>query len=261
MKNTRRIICTLLAFALMLCGCSSLENSNSPTVEGDGFETPEAAVLAYLAAMKKGDVDEMISTFAIETLVDNYDLITHIEISGGYSANMTYPICSDNEYTRSILLLRRQTALNNALLKQYFYFNAEEESLYSNPTTFGKNHPYQTPSELFDALMNPNWMRTLAGMSYNEPLTDTELKRLLPTEYWEDVHLVEKYNLQRKSYFCYEDISTVAVEVYLDGELYHFFMEAVCYGGKWFNFQHGGFLATTYMNQPTLSEGFVPVDG
>ena len=38
--------------------------------EGEGYESPEEAVAAYLEAMRNGDVAGMLSTFAIETYVE-----------------------------------------------------------------------------------------------------------------------------------------------------------------------------------------------
>lgn len=52
--------------------------------EGSGFDSPEEAVTAYLEAMQEGDVQGMLSTFAIETYVDNVDAQTYLTRMGAF---------------------------------------------------------------------------------------------------------------------------------------------------------------------------------
>ena len=51
----------------------SKDPSSDGRMEGSGFASPEDAVTAYLEAMKAGDLSGMLSTFAIETYIQNVD--------------------------------------------------------------------------------------------------------------------------------------------------------------------------------------------
>ena len=66
----KKISAILLAIALSitLCACGSRK------VEGNGYNSPEEALLAYAEALKTGNVDNILSTFAVETYVERFDL-------------------------------------------------------------------------------------------------------------------------------------------------------------------------------------------
>ena len=55
--------------------------------ETAGYSSPEAAVQAYLDAMKRSDVDAMIATFAVETYVEHYDIEAYVERMRAYPAS------------------------------------------------------------------------------------------------------------------------------------------------------------------------------
>lgn len=62
------------ALALVLClAWGSAAFAAMPTYEGPGFATPEEAVETYLEGLKAGDLSMMLSAYAIEKYVANYD--------------------------------------------------------------------------------------------------------------------------------------------------------------------------------------------
>lgn len=261
--SKKKLVCLLLACVLLFCGCSS--SASGPKLEGKGFDSPDEAVLAYLDAMKKGDVNGMISTFAIETLVDNLDVAAYFEQIGIFNLSQTYPVRADDAYTRSILLLRRQAELNNQLMRQYFYFNTENENILSGaPMPFHEKYGYDTADQFFDDLMHPDWMDVLADMTYKDLLTKKQLSELLSNHYGRSLDDIEDvyesyYSDSMKEIYGCDDLSSVAITVHLNGKEYCLFMDVVCYDGKWYNYQQGGTIATL-TGRSTFELGFVLIE-
>ena len=66
-------------------------------LEGPGFGSAEEAVTAYLEAMKNGDLEGMLATFAIETYVAEMDAQADLERMGVFqpSYGMRLPLGGD----------------------------------------------------------------------------------------------------------------------------------------------------------------------
>ena len=60
--------------------------------EGDGFDTPEDAVLYYLAGLKNLNYEQMLRAFAWETLAAHYDFRAYLSYRRAYDPNSTVPI-------------------------------------------------------------------------------------------------------------------------------------------------------------------------
>ena len=81
----KKLLVTFLAAMLFTSAPVSaltLRSANEPApaaaengkIEGDGFATPEEAITAFAEALQEGDLDKMISTFAIESYCERYDM-------------------------------------------------------------------------------------------------------------------------------------------------------------------------------------------
>lgn len=88
-------------------------------LEGSGYSTPEEAVLAYIDAMNRGSVRDMMATFAIETYADHADPLYRAEQIGMYSANTSYYTPFTDSYSRSLLAHDRYGVIASNLLQQY----------------------------------------------------------------------------------------------------------------------------------------------
>ncbi len=85
--------CLLAMFmitAMTALGETVVEDSVAHSFECQGFESSEAAMAAYLEAMKAGDVQGMLATFAIETWVDAGDPRRHFWKAGGHSSRIMW---------------------------------------------------------------------------------------------------------------------------------------------------------------------------
>lgn len=82
----KRILCVLAGAALLavtpVCSLdaeSAAEETLETKMEGDGFDTPEEALTAYIEAFKKMDMNGMISVYAMESFLENLDLEALVE--------------------------------------------------------------------------------------------------------------------------------------------------------------------------------------
>lgn len=90
------------------------------TFESPGYSTPEKAVTAYAEALKNMDMPGMVSTFAIESYVDNYDFVRGLEIYPyHWFSYQTLAAPSSNEFSYSANVSRR---LGEVCSKQYTTF-------------------------------------------------------------------------------------------------------------------------------------------
>lgn len=81
MKNhfKRTISSLLLVFLLLnLSACNLRLPGTTRKFEGPGYKSASEAATAYAEYLCKSDFDSMLSTFAIETYTENYDLKAYI---------------------------------------------------------------------------------------------------------------------------------------------------------------------------------------
>ncbi len=102
----------------------STEESAAPAarLEGDGYGTPEEAVLAYLDALNRGDVRSMLSVFALETYAKHADPMFSIERLGTYAFNKNYYIPYSDDYGCSMLAYSRAGFITSGLLSALISF-------------------------------------------------------------------------------------------------------------------------------------------
>ena len=62
-----------------------LKFGNPKTVEGKGYDSAEEAVIAYAEYLKDGDMDGVISTFAMESLFEDYDIKENFKYTNAYN--------------------------------------------------------------------------------------------------------------------------------------------------------------------------------
>ena len=101
----------------MECGAVRPQESSPETVfkcEGAGFDSPDDAVQSYIDALNAGDVPAMLSTFAIETYVDNMDAVEAIDRIRSVNTAGYYTVPVVGPYIRGILIERLHVALDCA---------------------------------------------------------------------------------------------------------------------------------------------------
>ena len=217
-------ICLL---ALMLAAFPALgEGTETGAIEGPGFDSPEEAVSAYLEALKNGDVEGMLATFAIETYVAEMDAQAYLERLRAFSPTTgSMPLGGD--YQRQAAVAMRYGQLANILAYQWM--------LYSWPEGYEEFGYAVNLSE--DGAVEA----FLAGLAENDAAARWQEMEIV--EFVEPAQLSDRYlnesnqqNIARQaaSYGCDELVSVVA-KLDIGGEEWYQCMDVARYGGKWYN--------------------------
>ena len=245
MKKIAIVLVICLLFAL--CGCG-----NAAKVEGKGYKTAEEAALAYAEALKTGDVNKVLATFAIETYVENYDLEEFIDRMNAYTPVPGAEIMmeSTDEYTTQVNLINRQATITRYL--SYMYLSMADCEMTGMPIVLGIGE-YDDASDLVDDLTNEDWMEILADMEIGDVLGMDEFLDK------DQMDLVEEDLEKSYDYLGCDEIQSVAVEVTLDGDDYYLFVDVACYDGVWYNYKPYGTLAVITGASP-YTGGLFPED-
>ena len=259
----KRIIVWLLLVSMLaaLCGCdqempgqeTTPTGETAPTqvsaaIEGPGFDSPEDAILAYAMALQKGDLREILSTFAVETYVDNYDLEAYLENTGAYTVAVQQPIPSADAYTRELNRMARQYHITRNLT--YMYMGLGQVENYVSPIPFNGD-PYEEPAQLVAALTNDNWMDTLAKLETGKVLRLEDL-------FEKSEQMYNSLEGQRKYLHC-EELVPLALEVTIDTQRYYLCVDAACYNGRWYNCNFFGSIGV-YLGADALHGGLYPLE-
>ena len=228
------VICTLLA----LCGCSKDSNDEednvSSTVEGKGFKSPEKAILAYAEALQSGDVKKILSTFAIESYVENLDMEEYLHQVSSYVISMG--LVSEDDYSREIRLIQRQSDIVRQL--GYLYINHTEAGFSENGQPVSIRKEYETADKFIDAMIVEDWDKILEEMEIGDVLED---KDIIPDKLDESYY--EYLERMADRYGC-DEIVPLAVEITLDGVDYYLCADAACYDGTWYIQNISGIIGT-----------------
>lgn len=227
----KRFLCIMLVLSLLvgLCGCKKKESK----IEGRGFDTPEEAVLAYMEALKSCDISRILSTFSVETFVDNCNMKGTYEAINGYTPRTLRPLVNTDECTRDINLIHRQMHIADGLRNMYLtvVLDGWEDTSSFRP---GEDSEYEDINELISDMENTDWIGLLAELNvdtanihkpeeviddYNDSLADK----------------IEKLRASRREIISCDDITERVVDVTIDGVDYYLCMEVTCYDGRWYN--------------------------
>ena len=218
------------------------------SLEGPGYDSPEEAVTAYLEAMKNGDAEGMLSTFAIETYVAEMDAQAYLERLRSFSPTTgSMPLGGD--YQRQVAVAVRYGQLANILAYQWM--------LYSWPEGYEEFGYAVNLSE--DGAVEA----FLAGLAENDAAARWQGMEVVG--FVEPVELSDRYlnegnqqNIARQaaSYGCDELVSVVA-KLDIGGEEWYQCMDVARYGGKWYNLSFVGYIGHL-LGLSIYSGGLVP---
>ena len=244
-------MCVLTLIVLLLFfNFGKTRSTGSITVEGSGFSTPEEAVEAYLLALKDSDYSKMLSTFAVESLVDNFDLVSYLDWLRVYSYE-TIEIIGPNktEFIREINIDNRQRAIGRSIRNQYLKM--------SMPEFFNTNRPIIEikPGEadvFVDDLNYGLGANNVQSIQVDGFLSPQEIERKYDVDhskFIEDYTNSNSYNMRLTS--CGADkMEFVVASFQMDGEPYFLTCEVVQYDGKWRILTLGGAVASFYGLSP-----------
>lgn len=240
----------ILALVLALCIAASLcACGKGNTIEGKGYKTPEEALLAYAEALKTGDLDKILATFAVETHVKNYDMKTFLDQVKTFNVAGEYILPPAEGLSQEMAVLQRQYAITRQVSWLLGYTQLGDD--WGIPLSIHENGDYKSSSKFLKKL-EQNWAEILSEMEIDDIV---EPEDLVDEDKWE---MVEDNAIKAKrKYLGCDELVALALEIELDGEDYYLIMDIACYDGKWYNCTPGGTIASI-LGVPSTSGGLSP---
>ena len=227
------------AFNLFLNG-NPQQNALVGTIEGSGYANPEAAMKAYLDALKAADLDAMISTFAVETFVKNYDVKAHIERFRALLLQMSQislVLPSNNKLTSDINVILRQGEIVRNIERQYMIVLMP--NLASHVASHGDSPKIFQNEEDREAVI-----KTLYGQDNLKSLNSLEIIEFVPPDSLDSwgysVEAIQAYYKRAADNSGADDVQSVVARVRIDGKRYLFYADTILYRGKWYMLALGG---------------------
>ena len=124
--------------------------SFSGKMEGDGFDTPEEAASAYINGLKNMDINQIISTYAVETYVENYSLEKNISRLKGYSLNIGY-IPDISDFSIRLNTEKRRADIVKDIRYQYLILT-DSEIPYDGSFLLFDNNNYDSPEDFVNSI-------------------------------------------------------------------------------------------------------------
>ena len=248
-----------LVVAMFICCPAALlaDNTSSSKMEGDGYDTPEEAILAFADALKEGDLDQIISTFAIETYCDNYDTALAMQRTGTVLAetlwkngNIVAP--SENDFYTDLNVNSRrgkiaeQLKSNIAMISLDNIVHSDDEILRNvgeallNGTIYHEDDQGLPASKLTELVEAFNDIPDFSDMDVSEPISFLMFSAL------NDNYISEQSftNMFRQTLPNGADgMTELGLILENDDSLYLITMNIVKYGDKWYNCSLGGFIS------------------
>ncbi len=238
----KKSICVL--FSLMLL----LASTFADTLQGKGANSPEEAVSNYLKAMQSCDYNKIISCYAIESFIENYNVDLYIEQlnCAPVTMNMIYPENKLLEQTGKYEVLSEI-----AKVVKYQIWNVSKNDFFKN---WNNNINNGSPSEVINKVFPENAESRLQNitflnfisvedvLTYNfgNPYAYNSLEDEL-NNYKEAV--IKSYKKNKKIFGC-SNIQDVTAVFSIGGDTYYYFAETLQYGNKWYISSRQGFLAS-----------------
>lgn len=205
--------------------------------EGNGFNSPEEAVIAYMDGLKNCDIAAMLSTFSIETYAENYNAMRMAEYTWRYYLHNTN---NTTEFGEEISVIRRCGEVAEIAHNTLLYFKVNGTKFSDVADGYGT----EFYDETFDSTSCNEFFSILSDTKTEESFSEMKIGRVLgisdvlnekQMEYYETDYYRE-HEAEKTEIYGYDELMPVAIEVEIDGKDYLFFMDVACYNGRWYNF-------------------------
>ena len=240
------VVFTCLLMAVVM----TMNSKKAPAkIEGAGYDSAEEAVEAYVNFLKEENFEGIISTFAMESYLENYDMSEYFEYvqyfsiyapTGGLSTTGFY---SDSDFARELTMESRRAYILggvNRQLLQVMAQNTDEEDIARD---IAEGNTISQGDEIdSDAIMN--------FLGTDLKLDSIEIGHFRDDKYYDVPSDSIKNYLKHYKKMWGSDIESVCLEIEIDGEDYTLFMLCVCYDDRWY--------IADFNNPITLSLGISP---
>ena len=211
-----------------------------------GFDTPEAAIRAYLEGLRDSDLDRMISAFAVERSVINYSFEATLERLQIYTAMMGMP--NANEFATAMNIERRRANVVDMIIEQYLFLCFPELDI----TEYQSLEDASTFVNQFTEALNAPEFQTLELLGFIPPeVLDVREQYVSEANQENLAHMAERLGA--------DQLESRAAVFELDGNTYLLFFEVIAYGSEWYINQLGGRLGFMLGLAP-FTQGLVPTE-
>lgn len=212
--------------------------------EGEGYDSPEAAVEAYVEALNRGDVDGMISTFALETFVDRCDAEAALQYLQSINPMLLAAVPVNGAYARSLLINARRAQIANRLFQQYVQISAQLDNM---------------AVPLQDAAARQEMLDRFADSPANAWEGNVELvgwvnPALLSDRIAYPMNMVSA--MLQSAYFDPDDLAWEAAHLNVAGESAVLLVQCAKYGDRWFNEELSG-IPGAVLGIPVTAAGMI----
>ena len=223
-------------------------------LEGDGYDSPEAAMLAYIDAFNAGDVPAMLSAFAIETWAERTDGRYAAERFGAAFADGLYRLMpTTGGFALNAKAGWRYGTLTNTLVRQALAIGGPEsldESWFSFAHSFSDINAL---NEFRQNLMSATYARWAGRVAFDAWVSPAALsERLL------NASTLIQFGHMAEMYGC-DDVTPLAARITVDGRNALLLMELGQYDGRWYILEMGGLLSNL-LSMDVNTGGLVPLD-
>lgn len=230
------VMAVLLSFLLAACSTSesfsssATDNGSLSAVKEMGFDSPEDAAMAYLEGLRDADLNRMISAFAVEIYVKEYNFEASLNRLKSYIPMQEIKLPNTNEFVTSMNIENRRGNVTSVILNQY---------LFLCDTEFDQSRPHVIQDEMDANKFVAQLEKNLNGLDFQT----LELVGFIPPEELTEIYSAEinQNNLARRAEVCGANKLVSCVAVFkLDGNEYLLCLDTIEYDGKWYIEQFGG---------------------
>jgi len=248
------VVLTCLLMAVVM----TMNSKKAPAkVEGAGYDSAEEAVAAYVNFLKEGDLEGAISTFAVESYVENYDMKEFLEWvqyygmavnSGGHLAStLNY----DSDFSRELNIESRRSYIIGGICNQVLAIAVESTDEEEFAEAIVNRGQYTLEDD--DAIAS-----ALEFLATDPKLEKIELgDRLDVDELYVNAMPQDRF-LENYEDIWDSDIELVIYEVEVGRDDFTLFMYCVCYDGKWYIADFNNYVGISLSSGPF--RGLVPND-
>ena len=212
--------------------------------ESEGYDSPEAAVEAYVEALNRGDADGMISAFALETFVDHCDAEAAMQRLQSISPVTFITMPVNGAYSRSLLINARRAQITNSLMQQYIQISAHLENM---------TVPLQDAAarqEMLDRFANSPanaWEGNVKLVGWVNPA-------LLSDKIAYPMNMVSA--MLQSAYYDPDDLAWEVARINVAGEDAVLLVQCAKYGDRWYIAELGG-IPGMVLGIPTTAAGMI----
>ena len=219
----------LVAAVLFVTGIArfgeSKRSGSESKMECEGFSSPEDAVTEYIEALKSKDLNKMISCFAVESYVENFDFQTALEkyrVFQPLNPSSQWPEIGD--FSEAMNVKKREVSVLDTITKQYIVLATNGLP----DTTLYSMNDYSDYYEFMSDFVSSRGENNLSEISFGKKFIS-----------WEQAvqNDSEKYFNDRLSASFADDLVPVFAEIEIDDSNYIIAMNVAEYDGRWYLFE------------------------